>query len=53
MINTERILNASKNMVIATSYTTSLTKLKTVAIAIVAAAGAVILIYGGVKFAEW
>ena len=52
MINTERILNASKNMVIATSYTTSLTKLKTVAIAIVAAAGAVILIYGGVKFAE-
>lgn len=52
MINTERILNASKNMVIATSYTISLTKLKTVAIAIVAAAGAVILIYGGVKFAE-
>lgn len=52
MINTERILNVSKNMVIATSYTTSLTKLKTVAIAIVAAAGAVILIYGGVKFAE-
>jgi hypothetical protein len=52
MINTERILNASKNMVIATSYTTSLTKLKTVAIAIVAAAGGVVLIYGGVKFAE-
>ena len=53
MINTERILNASKNMVIATSYTTSLTKLKTVGIAIVAAAGGVILIYGGVKFAEF
>ena len=52
MINTERILNASKNMVIATSYTTSLTKLKTVGIAIVAAAGGVVLIYGGVKFAE-
>ena len=52
MINTERILNAWKNMVIATSYTTSLTKLKTVGIAIVAAAGAVVLIYGGVKFAE-
>ena len=33
MINTERILNASK-------------------IAIVAAAGGVVLIYGGVKFAE-
>ena len=52
MINTERILNASKNMVIVTSYTTSLTKLKTVGIAIVAAAGGVVLIYGGVKFAE-
>ena len=52
MINTERILNASKNMVISTSYTTSLTKLKTVGIAIVAAAGGVVLIYGGVKFAE-
>lgn len=52
MINPERILNASKNMVIATSYTTSLTKLKTVGIAIVAAAGGVVLIYGGVKFAE-
>lgn len=52
MINTERILNASKNMVIATSYTTSLIKLKIVAIAVVAAAGSVILIYGGVKFAE-
>ena len=52
MINTKRILNVSKNMVLATSYTTALTKLKTVAIAIVAAAGAVVLIYGGVKFAE-
>lgn len=36
----------------ATSYTTSLTKLKTVATSIVAAAGAIVLIYGGVKFAE-
>ena len=43
---------ASKNIVVATSYTTSLTKLKTVAISIVAAAGAIVLIYGGVKFAE-
>lgn len=35
-----------------TSYTTSLTKLKTVATSIVSAAGAIVLIYGGVKFAE-
>lgn len=34
------------------SYTTPLVKLKTVFISIVAAAGVIVLAYGGVKFAE-
>lgn len=43
---------ASRTMALATSYTAPLEKLKTVAISIVAAAGVIVLIYGGVKFAE-
>ena len=34
------------------AYTTPLVKLKTVFISIVAAAGVIVLMYGGVKFAE-
>ena len=36
----------------ANDYLTPINKLKTVAISIVAAAGVIVLIYGGVKFAE-
>ena len=38
--------------VYATDYLGPITKLKTVALSIVAAAGVIVLIYGGVKFAE-
>lgn len=38
--------------VFASSYTAPLVKLKTVAISIIAAAGVIVLIYGGTKFAE-
>lgn len=38
--------------VYATSYTAPLTKLKTVFIAVIAAAGVIVLLYGVVKFAE-